>query len=115
MIKNINIYLICAEIDGEKLYKIGFTKRDINIRLKEFKTGNAADLYLVDSFKSKWGTTIEASLHKSFKDKKISGEWFKLEEIDILSFKEKCQFIHDNLNFIEDNNLYFIEKNNKVI
>lgn len=106
----ISIYLICAEIEGEKLHKIGYTKRDINVRLKEFKTGNAAELYLVDSFKSKWGSTIEASLHRNFKEKKVSGEWFKLNEEDIISFKEKCQSMHDNLNFIENNNLYYSDK-----
>lgn len=108
----INIYLICSEIEGEKLHKIGFTRRDINVRLKEFKTGNGADLYLVDSFKSKWGTAIEVSLHRSFKSKKVSGEWFKLDDNDVKTFKEKCQSIHDNLTFIEDNNLYYREKNN---
>jgi len=106
----INIYLICSEIEGDKLYKIGFTKRDINIRLREFKTANAADLYLVDSFKSKWGTTIEANLHRNFNNKKVSGEWFKLNEKDIETFQEKCQSIHDNLNYIEANNLYYKEK-----
>lgn len=108
----INIYLICSEIEGDRLYKIGFTKREINVRLKEFKTGNAADLYLVDSFKSKWGTTIEASLHRNFKGKKVSGEWFKLDENDVKTFKERCQSMHDNLNYIESNNLYYKEKNN---
>lgn len=109
----INIYLICCEYNDEKLYKIGFTKREISVRMKEFKTGNAGNLYLVDSFKSKWATTIESNFHRSLKYKKVSGEWFKLDNDDIITFKEKCQSIHDNLNFIEDNNLYFKEKINK--
>lgn len=59
-----NIYLICAEIDGKKLYKIGYTRRSIQERIREFKTGNASEFYIVDSFQSKWGTKIEARLHR---------------------------------------------------
>ena len=68
-----NVYLICSEINGNRLYKIGYTKRDIEKRIKEFKTGNASSFYLIDSFQSKWGTKIEARLHKLFKHKKVSG------------------------------------------
>lgn len=106
----INVYLICSEIHGEKLHKIGFTKRDISVRLKEFKTGNAANLYLVDSFRSKWGTNIESNFHRILKSKRVKGEWFKLDDEDIKTFKEKCQTIHDNLNFLDSNNNVFVKK-----
>lgn len=105
-----NIYLICAEIEGEKLHKIGFTKRKIETRLKEFKTGNAADLYLVDSFISEWGTKIESSLHRIFRDKKIRGEWFNLNESDIKAFKGYCQTIHDNFKYVTEHNTYYLDK-----
>jgi hypothetical protein len=67
----IKIYLICAEIGGEKLHKIGYTKRTIEQRIKEFKTGNASDFYIVDSFQSKWGTKVESQLHRHFRNKKL--------------------------------------------
>jgi hypothetical protein len=107
-----NIYLICADIDGEKLHKIGFTKRKIETRLKEFKTGNAADLYLVDSFKSKWGTKIEANLKRKFKIYNISGEWFNLPQEDVHSFNGYCQTLHDNFEFITEHNTYYLDKPN---
>lgn len=105
-----NVYLVCSEINGDKMYKIGYTKRPIEKRLKEFKTGNGAEIYLIDSFTSKWGTKIEASLHRFFKCKKISGEWFDLNEFDLNEFKIRCTDIHENLNFIESNNTYYIDK-----
>lgn len=108
----IYVYLICADTNGEKLYKIGFTKRKIETRLKEFKTGNAAKLYLVDSFTSKWGTKIESSLHRIFKTKKISGEWFSLNEEDVDSFNGYCQTLHDNFEFITEHNTYYLDKPN---
>lgn len=102
-----NIYLICADIEGEKLHKIGFTKRKIETRLKEFKTGNAADLYLVDSFKSKWGTKIEANLKRKFKIYNISGEWFNLPQLEISNFYNYCEDLHNNYNFLSENNHFF--------
>jgi phosphopentomutase len=83
----VKIYLICAEIGGEKLHKIGYTRRTIEQRIKEFKTGNASEFSIVDSFQSKWGTMVEAQLHRIFVDKKVNDEWFDLDEDDILMFR----------------------------
>ena len=106
----INIYLVCSEINGEKLHKIGYTKRSIEERIKEFKTGNASDFYIIDSFKSEWGTKIEASLHRAFKSKKVRGEWFNLTDEDLLSFQERCQILHDNFEVITKNNTYYLDR-----
>lgn len=105
-----NIYLISSETNGQKLYKIGITKRAIEVRMKELKTGNAAELAIVDSFQSKWATKIEASLHRQFMPKKISGEWFQLEEQDLEDFKEKCRLLHDNFDLMESSNTYVIDR-----
>jgi hypothetical protein len=108
-----NVYLICSEIDNTKLYKIGYTKRSIDKRISEFKTGNCSEIYLIESFNSKWGTKIEAALHRKYKIeyKNINGEWFKLENQDIKNFYNDCKKIHDNLNLITTENTYYKEKN----
>lgn len=105
-----NIYLVCSEINGQKLHKIGYTRRTPEKRIKEFKTGNASEIYLIDSFHSKWGTKIEAMLHKIYKEKKIEGEWFNLSQEDITLFKEHCQTIHQNLELISTKNTYYQER-----
>jgi hypothetical protein len=105
-----HIYLVCSEIGGQKLHKIGYTRRTIEKRIKEFKTGNASDIYLVDSFQSEWGTKIESQLHRIYKSKKIGGEWFDLSEDDIIDFSNHCQKIHDNLTLISKQNTYFLDK-----
>jgi len=102
----IKIYLICAEIGGEKLHKIGYTKRTIEQRIKEFKTGNASDFYIVDSFQSKWGTKVESQLHKHFRHKKVNGEWFNLGDDDIVRFKELCKKIDSNFEIISQTTYY---------
>jgi hypothetical protein len=103
------VYLISAEISGSKLHKIGYTRRTIDKRIKEFKTGNASEFFVIESFKSKWGTKIESRLHKLFKNKLVSGEWFKLNEDDVYSFIETCQTIHDNYELLSEST-YYLEK-----
>lgn len=103
------VYLISAEISGSKLHKIGYTRRSIDKRIKEFKTGNASEFFVIESFKSKWGTKIESRLHSIFSEKKVSGEWFLLTEDDILSFIEKCQLIHDNYESLSEST-YYLER-----
>lgn len=104
------VYLICAEIDDKKLYKIGYTKRDPEQRIKEFKTGNASQFYIIETFQSGWGTKIEAQIHKYFKSKKISGEWFDLDDEDLKKFTTQCQLIHDNLELISTKNTYYLDR-----
>jgi len=104
-----NIYLICAEFEGRRLYKIGYTRREVSKRIKELKTGNGSELYLIDSFKSKWGTKIESSLHRLYKPKKVNGEWFDLTDEDVKSFMVKCESIHETFEMITTNNTYYLE------
>ena len=105
----INVYLICAEFEGRRLYKIGYTRRDVSKRIKELKTGNGSEMYVIDSFKSKWGTKIESQLHRIFKSKKINGEWFDLNEEDVKSFGDKCKLSHETLELITTHNTYYLE------
>lgn len=105
----INVYLICAEFEGRRLYKIGYTRRDISKRIKELKTGNGSEMYVIDSFKSKWGTKIESNLHKTFKSKKVNGEWFDLTDEEVKSFGEKCKLSHETLELITTQNTYYLE------
>ncbi len=102
----VHVYLICAQIGDNKLYKIGHTKRNIKKRIKELKTGNAADFTIIDFFTSKWGIKIEFILHNQFKSKKINGEWFNLDLNDIKNFKSQCELIDKNLTIISES-LYF--------
>jgi hypothetical protein len=75
------------------------------------KTGNASELEVVESFKSKWGTQIEAKLHRIFQDKKISGEWFKLSAYDISQFKKLCEQTHNSFEILSKDNSWFQESN----
>jgi hypothetical protein len=103
------VYLICSEFEGRKLYKIGYTRRTIDKRIKEIRTGNGSEIYLVESFSSVWGTKIESHLHKQFMTKKLNGEWFDLTDEDLKSFTSRCESIHNVFQTIVKDNTYYLE------
>lgn len=60
--------------------KIGIT-RNIETRLKQFRTGNANKLKLVGSFfAGKDAKRYEQALHFFFRGRRIGGEWFSLPD-----------------------------------
>ena len=103
----IKVYLISSGVD-DKIYKIGHTRRGVKNRIKEFKTGNSSNLEVVDTFESKWGTKIEASLHKRYK--RIEGEWFNLTTDEVDNFIKTCQMIHDNFEILSTQNTWIIDR-----
>lgn len=107
------IYLICSELNNEKVYKIGFTKRDINKRIKEFKTGNAGDIEIISTFESKWASKIESHWHISKQNNNINGEWFRLSDDDVKNFIPICQNIHNNFELLNKHNTWVID--NKIL
>ena len=106
-----NVYLISSSLEGDICYKIGYTKRNPNQRIREMNTGNASELEVVESFQSKWGTQIEAKLHRVFQEKKISGEWFRLTAYDISQFKKLCEQSHQSFELLSKDNSWFQESN----
>jgi hypothetical protein len=104
------IYLISSEINNDTLYKIGITRQEVKNRLKQLKTGNAANLSVISVFESKWAFKIEANLHRSYETKNISGEWFRLEKEEVDNFISRCQLIHDNFELLNKSNTWFIDK-----
>jgi hypothetical protein len=91
---------------SENHYKIGYTRRKVEDRLNEFKTGNSSDLAVITFFESEWGSKIEAALHKRFSTKKVDREWFNLTREDVENFFSDCQKIHDSLNHLNSKNTW---------
>lgn len=73
------VYLMREQSQG--LIKIGFSV-NVESRLKEFKTGNPT-IELQGKFEAK--PEHERALHVHFSEKRKSGEWFMLEDEDIIS------------------------------
>lgn len=62
-----NIYLV-NQVDTQ-LYKIGVTKKDVEVRIKELQIGNPNKITLVESYKTKWDFKLENALTTIFKNK----------------------------------------------
>lgn len=77
-------------IKCDDLYKIAVSKEPYD-RLKSLQTGTAKKLELVYYKKFDVCYKVEKYLHKTFNNKKISGEWFNLEINDIDKFYSICE------------------------
>lgn len=107
------IYLISSEINDTILYKIGITRNDVIKRLKQLKTGNAAEMKVVEVFESKWAFKIETNLHITYRNYCIRGEWFNLNKSEVINFVEKCKKLHNTFEILSNNNTWFIDKFNR--
>ena len=96
------VYLI-GQLDNKEMFKIGVTKKDVNVRLKELQTGSSEELYIRSHFKSKYIFKLEKMLHRHyFMNNKIN-EWFVLNEADSFNFIEICQKYENILDSLQDN------------
>jgi hypothetical protein len=108
------IYLIKAEKDDIEYYKIGITKKDPELRLKQLQTGNALKLELICKFKSEYGNILENTLHRTFLIEKENGEWFSLSREQVLDFMNICNRIENNLKCVhEESTLYSLSNKKK--
>ncbi len=95
------VYLIC---DPESdTYKIGVTKRNINVRLKELQTGNSSELFVVHTYKCDDPYRLEQMLHTRFKMKGALNEWFSLDSEDINGFIDICKKTEEIIKSLSDN------------
>ena len=98
------VYLITNDyID----FKIGITSKPIEKRLKQLQTGNSEKIKLVKCYKTKNYKMMEGWLHRKFFDKRLEGEWFSLNDSDVLSFIETCEEIDKTINLLKEENHFF--------
>jgi len=80
-----HIYLI---MNTNFEYKIGMTKKSVSDRVKQLQTGNSGELKIISYYEVKNYDKVEKSLHNFFSYKRIRGEWFNLNEEEILNFEK---------------------------
>lgn len=97
------VYLI-SNIDDDNICKIGVTKKkDIEDRKKELQTGSSNELYIRNSFETKYPYKLEKMLHRHFHDKILLNEWFKLSNEDINNFINTCNKYENILLSLKEN------------
>lgn len=109
-------YVYLLQLEGLDVFKIGFSKNPKQ-RVKNLQTGSPYKFILIDSYQSHRYTQIEGSLHRRFASQKVDedeyklqGEFFKLDNKTVLSFKEICEKIDKNFKIIEENSTLFDNK-----
>lgn len=104
------IYLI-GELDNNKNYKIGVTKKkNIDERKNELQTGSSQELYVNTIFETKYPYKLEKMLHRHFHNKKIINEWFELDSDEVKNFKDTCQKYTNILESLKTNPFFNKQK-----
>ena len=104
------IYLIESTDDNETIYKIGRTKNNPSIRIKQLQTGTACNLILVHDYQTKYASKLEKMLHNHFKHKNIKNEWFKLDLTDVVNFTSICEQCEKNIEILMNSGNVFFKK-----
>ena len=82
------IYLLKDSIG---YYKIGFTKKPIESRIKSLHTSCSEDLEVIFEFKTNHKRKLETSLHNLFKHRHVKREFYDLSEEDKDKFINLCK------------------------
>jgi len=77
-------------IESTGLYKIGRTL-NIQSRMKTYVTENPHPTKLIIDAQVNDYESVEKTLHKTFKNKRVRGEWFNLNKKDLIEIKEICK------------------------
>lgn len=104
------VYLLECVSDYETSYKIGYTRnKDIKKRIKNLQTGNKDKIKCIDFYCSeKYARKIETSLHNFYSFKRQGGEWFDLDNTDIINFQYLCHKLEENFELLEKYNNPFL-------
>lgn len=101
-----NIYL--ANQIGTQFFKIGITKKDPTIRVKELQIGNATELILITSFTTKHGFKLETALHNRYVLQQVNSEWFEFTDEEISLFIDVCTKLEESFDVLKKYNNPFI-------
>ena len=102
------MYVYLIRVQDTNLYKIGSSKNPKG-RMKSLQTANGAPLELINSVKCEHYWKVEKAMHRKFNSKLTMGEWFSLEEGDVISFKEECLKKDESFKLLFSENSYVQE------
>ena len=73
-------YVYLVHCKGTTFYKIGISKIDYHLRLSALQSGCPFELEMIYVIHSSNYRKFEQELHHKFRDKRVRGEWFDLDE-----------------------------------
>lgn len=99
------VYLLNAW--GTDKYKIGITKGDVNKRMKQLQTGCPDEIVLTKLYECEHYRKLEGWMHRKFSSKRIEGEWFILEDEDVLNFIDECKKGDETITLLINENPFY--------
>ena len=100
--------LLSVSPDNIETYKIGVTKRDINIRISELQTGNPNKISLHKQYNTPNYLKVEKWLHRKYQIKtEAKNEWRTLTDEQVFSFLDDCQTADNTIQFLLENNSFY--------
>ncbi len=99
------LYVLSAtDFNGDKIYKIGYTKQSVESRVKQLQTGNFTQIEIDFVYEAEnFIVSIETKLHRDFDSKRISGEWFELSSEDVALIPNLCEQYYNMFKTLESN------------
>lgn len=104
------VYLILEEsVNDKETYKIGISKNDPNVRLKQLSTGNSNKIRIIDVYESDNYKKIEGWLHRKYSNLRThaNNEWFNLDDESIFTFQDECKKADETISFLKSNNHFY--------
>lgn len=95
------VYILCDS--ASNLYKIGVSRGDPHKRIAQLQTGNGNEIHLVSFYETGLAFKMEKHLHFIYGSKREQGEWFRLDNDDVLNFKENCRKYEKMVIALKDN------------
>jgi hypothetical protein len=102
-VKSKKVYLIKAvSSSGDVSYKIG---KSVNPqkRVKELQTGNSNKLEISCVYDTQYVNLLESTLHIHFKQFRMEGEWFAIDESVEDTFISICDKYEKNFDILREN------------
>lgn len=102
------VYLLLeVDKDGNERHKIGITKNDPELRVKQLQTGNPAKISVLTFYESINYLKVERWMHKRYSDKtEADNEWRNLTNEQVTSFLLECKKADETISFLKENNPY---------
>lgn len=104
------VYLL-LQVDnhGDETYKIGVSKNDPNLRLKQLSTGNPNKISVLKIYESDNYRKVETRMHQKYNHSRTlaNNEWFNLTNDDVLLFLDNCKKEDNLITFLKENNPFF--------
>lgn len=104
------VYLLLeVDKDGNERYKIGITKNDPELRVKQLQTGNPSKISVLRVYESDNYLKVERWMHRQYVSTKTEAknEWRDLSDEQVTSFIDDCKKADETIKYLLANNPFY--------